>query len=206
MRPTLAEDPEWHFPHQRERKACGMSKITVGQCRQKSRGAIRTCAIVVAAVVAGLLTAPLPASAAISYNDWNRVENRQDTRLCLEVDGAAWWGGAPVAVDWCEGQGHQRWRVVNTWPQDGRVQLLVEHTGQCLSVVWQASWGVWQNQGSSVVQEDCQWAQRWRLTYNAGWSEIRARPPGMAGELCLDKAGWGVTVWSCHGAQWQQWG
>ena len=95
-----------------------------------------------------------------------------------------------------------QWTPVAT--SDGFVQLKVAHTGQCLEVA-----GGQYTDGAQVEQQPCtanRPQQQWRFVYKS-WSngqnfyEIVARHSGK----CLDKSGWNVIQWNCHGGDWQQW-
>jgi endoglucanase len=85
-------------------------------------------------------------------------------------------------------------------------QLKVAHSGKCLDVLGNAN-----TDGAQVVQNPCaynggDWGQQWRFVQtsyaNGKWYyEVVARHSGK----CLDKSGWNVIQYNCHGGDWQQW-
>jgi Ricin-type beta-trefoil lectin domain-like len=49
-------------------------------------------------------------------------------------------------------------------------------------------------------------SQQWKFVYRSyanglSFYEVVARHSGK----CLDKSGWNVIQWNCHGGDWQQW-
>jgi hypothetical protein len=153
------------------------------------------------------LVAASPASAA----GGTRIENKERPWLsgpvCLEINEARGWNDAAAAVEWCSYNGLQMQWTATYVGFDGAgayYQLRVAHSGKCLDVYGNAN-----TDGAQVVQNTCysgDWAQQWRFvqkSYANGkyYYEIVARHSGK----CLDKSGWNVVQYNCHGADWQQW-
>jgi hypothetical protein len=161
-----------------------------------------TLAAVFTAFLLGLtLLAVSPAQAA-SGQMQNKERGFLAGPACLEIDYARYYAGANAAVDWCDQNGLQmQWTAVPT--TDGYVQLRVAHSGQCLDVRYGAY-----TDGAQVVQMPCSgsYSQQWKFIYMS-WAnglnfyELVARHSGK----CLDKSGWNVVQWNCHGGDWQQW-
>jgi hypothetical protein len=169
--------------------------------------AVRRPASVLSVLLAALTFAVFVLAASPAQAAGRQMENKERGWFagpaCLEIDYGRSYTGARAAVDWCDQNGlHMQWTAVPT--TDGYVQLKVAHTGQCLEV----SGGAYTD-GTQVVQYPCtanRPQQQWQFIYKS-WSngqyfyEVVARHSGK----CLDKSGWNVVQWNCHGGDWQQW-
>jgi hypothetical protein len=146
------------------------------------------------AAAAVLVAAPNTASAFISPG-WHQIQNRQDP-VCLAVT-YPYHNGAEVRTDNCQRGSTQQ------WIREGSTFRVQYPAGKCLSVQWGT--GYWNGAGSNVVADVCAGATTWTLNDNSyAGTEIRTYSP--TGHLmCLDKAGWDVTVWDCWGPYWQKW-
>jgi len=149
--------------------------------------------LITALAVTGFLPAvPVTASAGIP-SGFHQIVNRQDF-VCVDVVSGARHDGAEVRTENCLDTDHERWSL------EGSL-LRVAHTRKCLSVQWNRD-----PYGSNVVQDACDDATRWfTRDMGGGWTRIFTFAPDRGPAMCLDKAGWDVTVWGCHGAWWQQW-
>jgi hypothetical protein len=173
--------------------------------------AVRRTGSLVAALLAALtftvfVVAAAPAQAALLHT---QIQNKERGFLagpaCLEIDNARYWNNAYASVDWCDQYGLQmEWKMLPLNDGSGFVQLQVAHSGQCLEVN-----GGQYSDGAQVVQYPClpgRSQQQWKFVYKS-WAngmnfyEIVARHS----LKCLDKSGWNVIQWNCHGADWQQW-
>jgi arabinogalactan endo-1,4-beta-galactosidase len=165
-------------------------------------------AILTALAFALSLAVASPASAASP-----QMENKERPWLsgpvCLEIDNARAWDNADATVDWCSNYGNNMQWTATYVGYDGAglyYQLKVAHSGKCLDVLGNAN-----TDGAQVVQNPCasnggDWAQQWRFvqkSYANGkyYYEVVARHSGK----CLDKSGWNVIQYNCHGGDWQQW-
>jgi hypothetical protein len=159
-------------------------------------------AVLSALLFAVTLMAASPAQAAGSAQIENKERGFLAGPACLEIDYARYWDGANASVDWCDQYGLQmQWTALPV--SDGYVQLRVSHTGKCLDVRNSAY-----TDGADVIQRSCSssLSQQWRFVYMSyangrNFYEVVARHSGK----CLDKSGWNVVQWNCHGADWQQW-
>ena len=161
-------------------------------------------ALLGALLVAFTLIAASPAQAAGSAQVENKERGFLAGPACLEIDYARYYSGASAAVDWCDQNGLQmQWTAVPVADGSGFVQLKVAHSGMCLDVR-SGSY----TDGAQIIQNYCSssQSQQWRFVYQS-WAngknfyEVVARHSGK----CLDKSGWNVVQWNCHGADWQQW-
>ena len=152
------------------------------------------------------LIAASPASAASPYME-NKQRGFMSGPACLEIDQARGWNDAAAAVEWCDQRGMQMQWSASYVGYDGSgayYQLRVAHSGKCLDVRGDAN-----TDGAQVVQNSCSssdWGQQWRFVHKSyangmSYYEVVARHS----QKCLDKSGWNVVQWNCHGGDWQQW-
>ena len=157
----------------------------------------RTAVLTVALL--GLLFVPVPAGA--HHGGFHNIRNKDWDATCLEVDDGRGTSGAAVAVDWCSQKGlHQQWPMELV---EGSYYLLRprHNPGMCLAV-----YGASHNDGARITQLACDrtsWSQQWKVAPPGpvSWSPFVARHSGK----CLDKSGWSVVQWNCHGVDWQKW-
>ena len=172
----------------------------------RRRGSVLAALLLAFAFALSLVASP--AQAASPY-----IENKERPWLsgpvCLEIDQARAWDNAAATVEWCDQYGMSMQWTATYVSYDGAgmyYQLKVAHSGKCLDVYGNAN-----TDGARVVQNPCalnggDWAQQWRFVQksyaNGKWYyEIVARHSGK----CLDKSGWNVVQYNCHGGDWQQW-
>lgn len=165
---------------------------------RRSRGLVPALLTALLLALSVVLAAPAGAAG-------QQIENRERGFMagpaCLQVDRGRTWNNAAVTVEWCSHRSqHMNWTAVDTG--GGWYQLRPKHvSGMCLAV----RSGLHAN-GTQVVQEHCSGAahQQWKFVA-ASWSgdfhEVVARHSGK----CLDKSGWNVVQWDCHGGHWQHW-
>lgn len=169
----------------------------------RRRGTVLAALLLAFAFALSLVASPAQAASP-------RIENKERPWLsgpvCLEIDQARGWNGAPAAVEWCSYNGMQMQWSATYVGYDGAglyYQLKVAHSGKCLDA------GDANTDGTQVMQNTCNsgdWSQQFRFVRkswanNQYYYEIVARHSGK----CLDKSGWNVVQWNCHGADWQQW-
>ncbi|MCW2635674.1 MAG: putative carbohydrate-binding protein [Blastococcus sp.] len=174
----------------------------------RRRGSLLVTLLTALAFALSLVVAS-PASAAGAQ----RIENKERPWLsgpvCLEIDYARAYDNADATVDWCSNNGNNMQWTATYAGYDGAgmyYQLKVAHSGKCLDVLGNAN-----TDGAQVVQNPCaynggDWGQQWRFVQtsyaNGKWYyEVVARHSGK----CLDKSGWNVIQYNCHGGDWQQW-
>ena len=149
---------------------------------------------VTSAATAAVLAAAAPAAATI-VPGYHMIQDR-DWALCLDVLGAKDYNGAPVGVWHCVGAVNQQWSMEPTGT--GWSRLRVQHTGKCLTAQSTGN-------GATIVQDVCEdrLTQQW-LAFDGrdGWSKLSLRA---APDKCLDKNGWGSTIWTCQTVKWQEW-
>jgi hypothetical protein len=167
----------------------------------RRRGSVLT-AVLSALLFALTLMAASPAQAAGSAQIENKERGFLAGPACLEIDNARWWAGANATVDWCSNNGNNmQWTA--EYMDSGYYRLRVAHSGQCLDVRNGAY-----TDGAQIMQNYCSTShsQQWKFVYmsyaNGTWYyEVVARHS----QKCLDKSGWNVVQWNCHGGGWQQW-
>jgi hypothetical protein len=161
-------------------------------------------ALVAVLTLAVLAVATAPARAANHSQMQNKERPWFSGPVCLEIDNARYTSGSAATVEWCDQRGLQmEWSAVPV-TGTGYVQLKVAHTGMCLDVS-----GGQYTEGAQVVQAYCQagrQSQEWKFVWKSwangmAYYEVVARHSGK----CLDKSGWNVVQWNCHGGDWQQW-
>jgi hypothetical protein len=171
--------------------------------------AVRRTGSALAAVLAALtlaffVMAAAPANAAGYAQIQNKERGLFSGPACLDIVNASGYSGAGAAVEWCDHYGmNEEWTALPVSDGSGFVQLKVHHSGMCLEV-----YGGQYTDGAQVVQNPCagrqsqQWKFVWQSWANgASYYEVVARHSGK----CLDKSGWNVIQWNCHGGDWQQW-
>jgi|1186.fasta_scaffold38253_2 hypothetical protein len=164
--------------------------------------------LLVALLTALAFALPLAATSPASAIYGTKMENKGRGFLagpaCLEIDYARAYSGAAATVDWCSNYGNNmQWIPLPAADGSGFVRLQVVHSGQCLDVKDGAY-----TDGAQIVQMPCSSSssQQWKFV-KMSWAddqnfyEVVARHSGK----CLDKSGWNVVQWNCHGADWQQW-
>lgn len=158
------------------RKTLRMSKIAL-------------CLVALSAIV---IASPPLASAAIQPGQ-HQITNRWDG-LCIDVKDSATFNGAPVEVRRCVNGANQR------WTHTSEKKLVAGHVAnKCLSVQWRGN-----GFGSEVVLDACNEAPAWEVgDAGDGWSSLSTAGP--ESNMCLDKTGWDLTMWSCWLPSWQQW-
>ena len=160
----------------------------------------RTGSLFAVLATAFALLVSVGASPALAW-DATQMRNAQQewfNNVCLEVDNASTSTNAAVTVDWCtQGGHHQLWTredISNGW-----MMLRVKHTGQCLDVKYMSA-----ADGTQIVQNTCnvnRLSQHWRFDWASEQYTVLNKYTGK----CLDKSGWNVVLWGCHGWEWQQW-
>ncbi len=148
-----------------------------------------------------------PASAAADPRMENKERGWGVGPVCLEIDQAVGTTNSPAAVEWCSYNGLQMQWKATYMGYDGAgsyYQLKASHSNLCLDVRNNSN-----DNGAQVVQNSCQagdWGQQFRFVYKSyangkSFYTVVARHSGK----CLDKSGWNVVQWDCHGNDWQQW-
>ncbi|GAA4523708.1 RICIN domain-containing protein [Amycolatopsis samaneae] len=122
--------------------------------------------------------------------------------LCLEVDHGRLDPGTRVLQWNCHRGQHQLWRINDLG--NGYVQLVVEHSAQCLEVDNAGG------PGAYVLQWPCHGGthQQWRRSdLPGGFHRFMARHSGLCLEVeaaNLPPGSW-VLTWHCHDGAHQQW-
>jgi hypothetical protein len=161
-------------------------------------------ALVAALTLAAFVLAAAPADAAGYAQIQNKEHGLFVGPACLDIVNASGATGAKAGVEWCDHYGmHEEWIALPVGDGSGFVQLKVHHSGLCLEV-----YGGQYSDGAQVVQFPClpnRPQQQWAFVYKSwdynNFYEVVARHSGK----CLDKSGWNVIQWNCHGGDWQQW-
>jgi hypothetical protein len=178
------------------------------------RSGSRLVALVAALTVALLVLAIAPARADLP--GYRQMKNRDipwlTNGVCLDIDQGKYAAGTQAGLEWCDQDtAQQQWKAINVTAAYPYTQIVVHHTGMCLTVRngQFADWTAVEqrpcvidnpNTPYNEIPEYQQW--KWvHVSGGPGYLEVIARHSSK----CLTNNNWNAWQVNCNGSTRQHW-